>query len=71
MTTHREAVEITYDPAKISFTTLVDLFYTQIDPTQTDGQFADKGFRYTTAAYYQDESEQMIIENARATLEKS
>lgn len=71
MTTHREAVEITYDPAKISFTTLVDLFYTQIDPTQVDGQFADKGFRYTTAAYYQDESEQMIIENARATLEKS
>ena len=54
-TAHREAVEVTYDPAKISFATLVDLFYTQIDPTQADGQFADRGFRYTTAIYYQNE----------------
>lgn len=71
ITKHREAVEVTYDPAKISFATLVDLYYTQIDPTQTDGQFADKGFRYTTATYYTTDEEKSLLEQARNTLEKS
>jgi peptide-methionine (S)-S-oxide reductase len=60
-----------YDPKKISYPTLVDLYYTQIDPIQVDGQFADTGFRYTTAIYYQDDAEQKIIENAKSTLEAS
>jgi methionine-R-sulfoxide reductase/methionine-S-sulfoxide reductase len=68
-TTHREAVEVTYDPARISYPTLVDLYYTQIDPTQVDGQFADRGFRYTTAIYHQDDVEKDVIENARKVLE--
>jgi peptide-methionine (S)-S-oxide reductase len=68
-TRHREAVEVTYDPSVISYATLVDLYYTQIDPTQVDGQFADRGFRYTTAIYYQDDTERQIIENAKKTLE--
>ena len=70
-TAHREAIEVTYDPTKISYPTLVDLYYTQIDPTQVDGQFADRGFRYTTAIYYQNEDEKSVIENARKTLEAS
>lgn len=70
-TAHREAVEVTYDPAHISYSTLVDLYYTQIDPTQADGQFADRGFRYTTAIYYQNDEEKNIIESARKTLEIS
>lgn len=70
-TTHREAIEVTYDPTKISYPMLVDLYYTQIDPTQVDGQFADRGFRYTTAIYYQNEDEKSIIESARKTLEAS
>lgn len=49
--------------------TLVDLYYTQIDPTQADGQFADRGFRYTTVVYYQDESEKQVIDQAKKTLE--
>ncbi len=53
---------------KISFSTLVDLYFTQIDPTQTDGQFADRGFRYTTAIYYQNDDEKRIIESAKTTL---
>lgn len=71
VTRHREAVEVVYDPTIISFATLVDLYYTQIDPTQADGQFADKGFRYTTAIYYQNDGEKSIIEQAKATLESS
>ena len=71
LTKHREAVEVIYDPSKISYTTLVDLYYTQIDPTQVDGQFADKGFRYTTAIYYQNTIEKDIIASAKMVLESS
>ena len=70
-TKHREAVSVIYDQSVISFATLVDLYYTQIDPTQVDGQFADTGYRYTTAIYYQNDAEQKIIENAKTTLETS
>ena len=70
-TRHREAVQVVYDPSVISFATLVDLYYTQIDPTQADGQFADIGYRYTTAIYYQDDTEKSIIERAKSTLESS
>lgn len=70
-TAHREAIEVTYDPSKISYPTLVDLYYSQIDPTQVDGQFADKGFRYTTAIYYQNDEEKQAIESAKKTLESS
>ena len=54
-----------YDPSRIRFETLVDLYYTQIDPTQVDGQFADRGYQYTTAIYYKNEEEKKIIENAQ------
>jgi len=71
ITAHREAVEVIYNPSVISFARLVELYYTQIDPTQTDGQFADRGFRYTTAIYYQNDDERRIIEEARTELEAS
>lgn len=70
-TKHREAVKVVYDPNVISFASLVDLFYTQIDPTQADGQFADIGFRYTTAAYFQNLEEKKIIDDAKKNLEAS
>ena len=68
---HREAVEISYDPSVISYATLVDLYFTQIDPTQADGQFADTGYRYTTAILYSTEEERRIAETAIATLSAS
>ncbi len=70
-TEHREAIEVTYDPNEISYPTLVDLYYSQIDPTQVDGQFADIGFRYTTAIYFQNEDERVIIERAKQTIQAS
>ena len=70
-TEHREAVEISYDPVVISYETLVDLYFTQIDPTQTDGQFGDRGYRYTTAILYTTDDEKKIAETAINTLEKS
>lgn len=69
--THREAVEVTYDPSLINYATLVDLYFTQIDPTQTDGQFGDRGYRYTTAILYSTDEERKIAESTIAQLEAS
>jgi peptide methionine sulfoxide reductase msrA/msrB len=64
-------VEIRYDPAVIGYDTLVDLYLTQIDPTQSDGQFADRGYRYTTAVLYRTDSEKKIAEDALKKLADS
>lgn len=68
---HREAVQVQYNPEKISYETLVELYWTQIDPTDPEGQFADKGFQYTTAIYYADEAEKLIAETSKKTLASS
>lgn len=64
-TDHREAVEIHYDPAQISYETLTRLYFTQIDPTQVNWQFADKGYRYSTAILYQNDREKKIAEDIK------
>lgn len=68
-TAHREAVCVVYDPYKISYRTLLDFFWTQIDPTDAFGQFADKGFRYTTAIYYGNAEEYHIAETSKQNLQ--
>lgn len=70
-TKHREGVEVFYNPEKISYAKLVELFWTQIDPTDAEGQFADKGYQYTTAIYYSDAVEKEIAEKSKDTLEES
>ncbi|WP_106207637.1 peptide-methionine (S)-S-oxide reductase MsrA [Aliiruegeria haliotis] len=50
-TGHYEAVRITYDPGKVSYETLVDLFFRSVDPTDDGGQFCDRGHSYTTAIF--------------------
>lgn len=51
-TGHYEAVQITFDPSHISYSQLLDIFWHQIDPTDPNGQFADKGESYRTAIFY-------------------
>jgi peptide methionine sulfoxide reductase msrA/msrB len=70
-TGHLEAVEITYDPSKISFQKLVDVFWTQIDPTDQGGQFVDRGSQYETAIFYHDDEQKRIAEESKARLERS
>lgn len=70
-TEHREVVRIVYDSSTISFEKLVDLFWTQIDPTDVGWQFTDRGFQYTTAIYYNDEQQKIIAEKAKEKLENS
>jgi len=70
-TGHLEAVQITYDPAKINYRKLVDVFWTQIDPTDEGGQFVDRGSQYRTAIFYHDDEQKRIAEESKARIEKS
>jgi methionine-S-sulfoxide reductase len=51
---------VVYNPTLITYEKLIELYFTQIDPTQTDGQFADIGYHYTTAIYTQTPDEKQI-----------
>src|SRR3954469_15374565 len=59
-TKYRESLEIVYDPAKIFFAQLLDIYWRQIDPTQADGQFTDVGPSYRAAIFYNDDAEKKI-----------
>ena len=65
---HIEAVEILYDPARISYEQLLDVFWRQLDPTDPDGQFVDRGHAYTTAIFYHDEQQKAAAEKSREAL---
>lgn len=70
-TKHREAVQVIYDSEKVSTREIIEDYWTQIDPTQADGQFADKGYQYTTAIYYHNETQKKTAEESKEALEKS
>src|SRR6266478_4200453 len=70
-TKYRESIEITYEPAKISYEQLLDIYWRQIDPTQADGQFTDIGPSYRAAIFCADENEKKIAEASKATLANS
>ncbi len=70
-TGHLEAVQITYDPAKISYEKLVEVFWTQIDPTDQGGQFVDRGSQYGTAIFYHNDEQKKIAETSKAELARS
>ena len=52
MTDHRESIKIEYDEQKITYATLLDIFFTNVDPFDEEGQFIDRGHSYTLAVYY-------------------
>lgn len=62
-TGHRETIEIYYDPKIVSFRQLVEYFFDHIDPTDTEGQFHDRGESYTSAIFYQNEEERQNTES--------
>ena len=59
-TGHREVVKVTYDPSKVSYEELLDVFWRSVDPTDPDGQFCDRGESYSTAIYTMDEDQQSL-----------
>jgi peptide methionine sulfoxide reductase msrA/msrB len=70
-TKHREALQVTYDPAQISYGQLLDIFWRQIDPTQADGQFSDIGANYQAAIYFGNDEEKKTAEASKENLGKS
>ena len=70
-TKYRESVQITYDPTKISYDQLLDIYWKQINPTQSDGQFTDIGPSYRAAVFYSDDQEKKLAEASKEKLGKS
>lgn len=70
-TGHREAVQITFDPEVFPYQKLLDLYWPQIDPTDNEGQFIDRGSQYRTAIFYHTEEQKELAEESRKKLEES
>jgi peptide-methionine (S)-S-oxide reductase len=70
-TGHAESVEITFDPAAISYTKLLDVFWHNIDPTQAGGQFCDHGEQYRSAIFYANDAQRRAALDSRKHLEAS
>lgn len=66
-----EAAEVTYDPEKVSFEKITEVFWRGIDPTDPDGQFHDRGEKYRTAIYYQNDAERQAAEKSKKDLDES
>ena len=66
---HIEVVEIVFEPSKVTYEQLLDIFWRQIDPTDGGGQFADRGKEYSTAIYYHDIDQKKLAEISKRDLE--
>jgi len=69
-TGHRESVQIVFDPTKITYAKLLDVFWRNIDPTDNEGQFCDKGSQYRSAIFYHDGTQQRLAEQSKEAAQK-
>ena len=70
-TGHAEVVQVEYDPSKVSYEKLLEVFWRNVDPTQRDGQFCDHGSQYRTGIFYHSEVQRKLAEASRNTLQKN
>jgi len=70
-TGHTEAVQVTYDPKKVSYATLLEIFWRQIDPTDLQGQFADRGSQYRPAIIVHNDEQKKLAEDSKARVAAS
>ena len=68
-TGHFESIQVRFDPAKITYAQILNVFWRQIDPTDAGGQFADRGSQYRSAIFVRDETQRRIAEASKAALE--
>jgi len=68
---HIEAVEIVFDPAKVSYNELLDVLWRQIDPTDAGGQFVDRGHSYSSGIFYLNDEQKRLAEKSKEKLAKS
>jgi peptide methionine sulfoxide reductase msrA/msrB len=67
-TAHVEAIQVYYDPSRVSYKTLLDYFWRHIDPTDPGGQFVDRGQQYRGIIFYHDEEQRQIAEKSKEEL---
>jgi len=70
-TGHTEAIEVVYDPQKISYAKLLEVFWRNIDPTTKNRQFCDHGSQYRTGIFYLNEEQKRLAEESEATINKT
>ena len=70
-TGHVEAMQIIYSPSMISYEKLLEVFWHNIDPTEGNGQFCDKGNQYRAGIFYHNEEQKRLAEQSKALLEKN
>ena len=70
-TGHAESVRVVYDPAKVSYELLLDVFWHNIDPLARERQFCDAGNQYRSAVFYHDEAQRLAAAASKSTLEAS
>ena len=68
---HAEAIQVRYNPQEVSYEALLKAFWSKIDPTQVNGQFADRGSQYRTAIFYHDDEQFVKAEKSKKKLEDS
>ena len=70
-TGHLEAIQVIYDPSRVTYTKLLEVFWEQIDPTDAYGQFVDRGPQYRSAIFYHSDEQKILAEKSKEELEKS
>ena len=70
-TGHAEAIQVTYDPAKVTYSQLLDVFWKQVDPTDRGGQMVDRGSQYRTVIFYHTEEQKQLAEQSKKVLKES
>ncbi|MFL6248200.1 MAG: peptide-methionine (S)-S-oxide reductase MsrA [Thermoanaerobaculia bacterium] len=70
-TGHYEAVLVTYDPRQVSYATLLDVFWRNVDPLDANGQFCDKGDQYRAAIFYRNDAERQLAEQSKRRIEQA
>jgi len=71
LTGHYEALQVDYDPTRVSYEKLLEVFWRNIDPLDASGQFCDKGSQYRAAIFVADDQQRALAEASKAALEKS
>jgi peptide-methionine (S)-S-oxide reductase len=70
-TGHTESIEVTFDPTRVTYQQLLEVFWRNVDPTTPNAQFCDHGNQYRTAIFYHDENQRQLIDESKQRIERA